>query len=83
MITSILVSLAVSLFTATLGLIAKGVSHMDILSAVVGFVGGSVVTVVVPAVYKWVKKQVTSVEAKAAPVVADVKAVANTVSKVV
>lgn len=59
------------------------------LNTVIGFVAGSVVTVFVPAVFAWVKKQGTSVATDVAPTVAKVEgqvsaavnSAANTVSK--
>lgn len=45
---------------------------MNVLSLLIGAVGGSVLTVASQAVYSFVKKQVTSVEAKASAVAADV-----------
>lgn len=54
----------------------------------IGFVVGAVVATLVPAIYNWIKKQVTSVE-KDVPVVANTvvstvtSAVVNTASKVV
>jgi len=66
-----------------IGIIAFGVHHMDLVSLVVGFVAGCVVCVVVPAVYNWVKKQVTSVEAKATGVANTVQGVVNSVSNTV
>jgi len=55
---------------------------MELVSLAISFVAGSVVTVVVPKVYSWVKSKVTVVEADVKAVEADVKSVeakANTV----
>lgn len=56
---------------------------LHLFSVIVGFVAGGVVVTVVPKVSKWFVKQVDSAESKVATVETDVKAAANTVSKIV
>ena len=46
---------------------------MDVISAVLGFVAGAVFVTVTPRAYSWLAAKVAAAEAKAKPVVAELK----------